>query len=154
MPLSQLILPQIKKTTPKTAKKLESVLYRELKQAAKKQKRKLVLTRLETWATAGVPDLLICDDRGLLHMVELKFSSGNVVRLSPHQVSWLTQHKHSSSWVLVKKQSKKDSKPYIFLYKADSAISLSQNGLKTKPFYTSQYPLDWNVIFNLISPLT
>ena len=87
-------------------------------------------------------------------MVELKFSSGNVVRLSPHQVSWLAKHKHSSSWVLVKKQSKKDSKPYIFLYKAYSAISLSQNGLKTKPFYTSQYPLDWNVIFNLISPLT
>ena len=66
--------------------------------------RRLIFTRIESTALPGVPDLLICDESGKFHMVELKFITANAVSLRPHQVSWLTKHGKSSSWILVKKQ--------------------------------------------------
>jgi Holliday junction resolvase len=60
-------------------------------------------TRIETWATPGVPDVDICDERGLFHKVELKVADGNKVELRPHQVAYLTRHQHASVWILVKK---------------------------------------------------
>ena len=117
---------------PQTSKK-EAGLYQQLKSAIKRSKRNLVLTRIENWAGQGIPDLLICDEKGLFHFIELKFVKANAVNLSPHQVAWLTRHKHSSSWVLIKKQNNPTTTPELYLYKATQAINLKMNGLKTEP---------------------
>ena len=115
--------------------------------------RKLSLTRIENWAGQGIPDLLICDELGLFHFVELKFCKGNAVNLSPHQVAWLTRHKSSSSWILVKKQSKPESAPFLFLYHAKQAIELKSNGLKTEAVFSCEKKFAWDSVFNLIAPI-
>ena len=101
----------------------------------------------------GLPDLMICDESGSFHFVELKFCKANAVNLSPHQVSWLTRHKHSSSWILVKQQSKAGSIPKLFLYHAKQAIDLKSSGLKTSSVYRCENKFDWDVVFNLIAPI-
>ena len=56
----------------------------------------------------GVPDVVLCDERGYFHFVELKATAGNAVDLRPHQVAWLSNHGHGSVWVLVKKLKTKN----------------------------------------------
>lgn len=119
----------------------------------KTSKRKLLFTRIESTAVAGVPDLLIADEQGRFHMVELKFITGNVVNLSPHQVSWLTRQKHTSSWVLIKKQKSETAKSEIFLYKASDAIDLKTAGVVTVPQIHQTQPFVWSEIFERISPV-
>ena len=77
--------------------------------SVKKSSRKISSTRLETWATPGIPDVLLCDEKGKFHFVELKATAGNAVDLRPHQVAWLSNHKNASVWVLVKKSSPQTS---------------------------------------------
>jgi hypothetical protein len=72
-----------------------------MKSALEKSQRKFEHTRLETWAMPGVPDVVLCDEGGHFHFVELKATPSNSVELRPHQVSWLSRHKHASTWVLV-----------------------------------------------------
>jgi hypothetical protein len=142
--MEQLTLPQTKK---------EAALYQQLKAASKRSKRRLILTRIENWASQGIPDLLICDEKGRFHFVELKFCKANAVKLSPHQVAWHVRHKHSSCWTLVKKQNKADSDPFLFLYHAEQVVDLKTNGLKTKPVLQQEKKFVWDDIFNLISPI-
>lgn len=124
-----------------------------MKAASKRSKRRLILTRIENWASQGIPDLLICDEKGKFHFVELKFCKANAVNLSPHQVAWHVRHKHSSCWTLVKKQNKADSDPFLFLYHAEQVIDLKTNGLKTKPVLQQEKKFVWDDVFNLISPI-
>lgn len=101
----------------------------------------------------GVPDVVLLDDKGLFHFVELKSSSGNAVDLSPHQVAWLSNHAHGSTWVLVRK-SKTDKTPErVYLYKGADAVDLKMDGLKTKPIYFAEGVAEWEQILNLISPI-
>jgi hypothetical protein len=95
-----------------------------MKTGIKKTKRNLILTRLETWATPGIPDLIICDENGKFHFIELKYTATKAVQISPHQVAWLSKHKHSSSWIFIK-------------------------GLKKPPFYCEEEPFDWHEILSL-----
>ena len=137
---------------PQTNKK-EAGLYKQLKSAIKRSKRNLVLTRIENWAGQGIPDLLICDEKGLFHFIELKFVKANAVNLSPHQVAWLTRHNHSSSWVLIKKQNNPTTTAELYLYKADQAIDLKTNGLKTEPIGSWKAPFEWEILWDLIYPI-
>ena len=89
--------------TKKKTNTTESNFYKQIRDGAKKLDRKLVLTRLETWLTAGIPDLLVCDEQGGLHLIELKVTKGNTVDLRPHQ-GLPNIHSHASTWVLVKRQ--------------------------------------------------
>ena len=139
------ISPQLRMTT-------EAGLYRQLK-TANKSRRNWVLTRIENWVGQGIPDLLACDEFGGLHFVELKFCKANAVNLSPHQVAWLTRHRKSSSWVLVKQQARADVKASLYLYSASQAISLAEEGLKTPAVGSFEHPFDWNAVFGLISPI-
>jgi hypothetical protein len=43
----------------------------------KKNIKEISFTRLESWASAGVPDLLCCNKNGKFFTVELKVSKGN-----------------------------------------------------------------------------
>lgn len=142
-----LTLPQPKMTT-------EAGFYRQMKSGAKKLKdRKLTLTRIENWAVAGMPDVMICDEKGFFHFVELKFCKANAVGLRPQQIAWLTKNSHSSSFVLIKQQSKAENKAVVSLYNASQAIDLASDGLKTEPVYRKYSPFKWSEIFNLICPI-
>ena len=132
---------------------MESALYQQLRAASKRSKRNLTLTRIENWASQGIPDLLICDEKGKFHFVELKFVKANAVNLSPHQVAWHIRHKHSSCWTIIKKQNKPDSDPVIFLYHAEQAMDLKANGLKTEPKLHQEKKFVWDDVFDLICPI-
>ena len=118
-----------------------------MKTGLQKSNRKLILTRIETWATPGVPDLLVCDEKGNFHFIELKTTSTNSVRLSAHQVAWFTTHSNSSSWIFVY------SKNTIYIYKPRQAIFLFEKGLNFPPFAKFEKPFSWDNIFNLITPI-
>tara|TARA_B110000858_G_C17790397_1_gene469592 strand:- start:1430 stop:1831 length:402 start_codon:yes stop_codon:yes gene_type:complete len=130
----------------------EAGLYKQLK-TANKSRRNWTLTRIENWIGQGIPDLLACDENGGLHFIELKFCKANAVNLSPHQVAWLTRHRQSSSWVLVKRQSKAGAKATLHLYSASQAIALAEDGLKTTSAGDFEHPFDWTAVFQLISPI-
>jgi hypothetical protein len=49
-------------------------------------------TRLETWASAGVPDLLCYNKNGKFFTIELKVTKGKYPILSPHQISFHVRH--------------------------------------------------------------
>ena len=116
---------------------------------AKKLNRKLLFTRLESWATLGVPDLLLADEQGKFGMVELKYTTGNTVGLRPHQVAWLTKHANTSSWILVKQSKKSDDT--LFVFKAFDALALKTGGLKSvNPVYFCKSPFDWEKVFSTI----
>jgi len=108
-----------------------------------------LFTRLESWATLGVPDLLLADEQGKFGMVELKYTTGNTVSLRPHQVSWLTKHSNTSSWILVKQSKKSDDT--LFVFKASDALGLKTGGLKAvNPVYSCKAPFDWQKVFSTI----
>ena len=114
--------------------------------------RSWIPTRIETWAVPGIPDLDICDDRGLFHKVELKVANGNKVELRPHQVAFLTRHQHASVWILVRKGlTARDSE--VFLYHGRQAVDLSMDGLSTRPISHVTADGDWEIVWSTISPL-
>ena len=131
--------------------KTEAGFYLQLKMAAKKH-RQWNLTRIENWAGQGIPDLLICDESGAFHFIELKFCKANAVKLSPHQISWLIRHAESSSWILITRQRKAEENAELSIYKASQALEVAENGLKTKPVQRWKI-FDWPSLFQLISPI-
>ncbi len=147
MELPSSMLPLKKKNPNKSVKNLESHVFQNLKAGLKRSKRTLRLTRVETWVSPGVPDLLVCDEQGLFHFIELKTTTSNAVRLSAHQVAWLTLHSNASSWILV-------GQPHVLhLYHAKDAINLQKHGLKEKSVQSFNKPFSWQIVFNLISPI-
>ena len=153
MELPSSMLPQKKKNQNSSPKNLESQFFQTLKSNLKNLKRQLHLTRVETWVSPGVPDLLICDEKGLFHFLELKVTGSNVVRLSAHQISWLTLHKKSSSWVLIRQQKPRSKISSVYLYHAEDVLSLSKQGLKSNPRLHFEYKVDWVKLFDLICPI-
>jgi hypothetical protein len=59
-------------------------------QVVKKNTPKIQWTRLESWISLGVPDLLGYNDSCGFFMVELKIANGNKIKLSPHQILFHT----------------------------------------------------------------
>ena len=101
----------------------------------------------------GVPDVLLCDEKGLFHFVELKATGSRAVDLRPHQVAWLTNHSHGSAWVLVRKVKTKTLPQRIYLYPASDAMDLKFEGLDVNPIYFEENGCDWDKILGLISPI-
>ena len=102
----------------------------------------------------GVPDVVLCDELGNFHFVELKATAGNAVDLRPHQVAWLTTHGHASVWVMVKKHKTKNQPEQLFLYPGSEAVDLKFEGLKVTPFHHVAGTIDWQEVFSLICPTT
>ena len=75
----------------------ESKFWHEVKQNIKE----ISFTRLETWASAGVPDLLCYNKNGKFFTIELKVSKGKYPILSPHQISFHVRHP-MNTFILVK----------------------------------------------------
>ena len=125
-----------------------------MKTGMEKTGRNLKATRLETWAMPGVPDVVLCDELGNFHFVELKATAGNAVDLRPHQVAWLTNHGHGSVWVMIKKHKTKNQPEQLFLYRGAEAVDLKMEGLKAEPYHHVAGTVDWQKVFDLICPTT
>ena len=76
--------------------KLEKDLWRELKGI----KSKISWTRLENRSLLGTPDLLGYNNSGKFFTVELKLTSVNKIRFSPHQISFHVKH-NLNTFILV-----------------------------------------------------
>ena len=65
-------------------------------QEVKKNITGISFTRLESWASAGVPDLLCYNKNGKFFTIELKVSKGEYPTFSPHQISFHIKHPKNS----------------------------------------------------------
>ena len=70
-------------------------------QLVKKKTPQIQWTRLESWASFGVPDLLGYNDNCGFFLVELKVVEGNKVRFSPHQIAFHVRHP-DNTFILIK----------------------------------------------------
>ena len=100
----------------------------------------------------GIPDVLLCDDAGHFHFIELKATSGNAVDLRPHQVAWLTNHSAASVWILVRKLATKTYPQKFYLYHGNLAMDLKMEGLKVPSLYYAEEDFDCDAVLGLISP--
>ena len=80
-------------------------------------------TRLESWASAGVPDLLCYNKNNKFFTVELKVTSNNFLRISPHQVSFHVRHP-KNTFILIFLERQRAVK----LYEGSSILDLHSKG--------------------------
>jgi hypothetical protein len=112
-------------------------------------------TRLETWATPGIPDLHGIKG-GVSFWLELKVSKLkilNKVDLRPHQIAWQTRYSSvgGSVWNLVSHPSSRSLK----LFRGERAMELGE-GTKTRepltPDWETGVPYDWEgLVFFLLT---
>lgn len=103
--------------------KPESKLWQEVK----KNLPKITWTRLESWASLGVPDLLGYTDSHGFFTVELKVISSKKIKFSPHQISFHVTHPYRS-FILAKTLDPRSIK----LYSGSSVRDLFE-GKQVKP---------------------
>ena len=70
----------------------EAKLYKKLK----KNTPRIIWNRIENLSVLGMPDLLGYNDSGHFFTVELKVTSGNKLKFSPHQIAWHVAHPHNT----------------------------------------------------------
>ena len=100
--------------------KPESKFWKEVK----KNTPKISWTRLESWISLGVPDLLGYHESCGFFMVELKVATGNKIRLSPHQIMFHTIHS-KRNFILIKADAPRSA----ILYES-SAIRELQHSIR------------------------
>ena len=69
---------------------------RKLYQKVKKTFNDFSLIRLENSSLHGTPDLLGYNNSGHFFTIELKVTSGNKIKFSPHQISFHVRHPHNT----------------------------------------------------------
>jgi hypothetical protein len=82
-------------------------------------------TRIENIAALGTPDLLGYNKNNIFFTVELKVTTTNKVRLSPHQISFHVRHPHNS-FIIIKSLASSCVK----LYQGHKVLELVACGLK------------------------
>ena len=70
----------------------EAKLYKKLK----KNSPSIIWNRIENLSLLGMPDVLGYNTFGHFFTVELKVTSGNKIKFSPHQIAWHVQHPKNS----------------------------------------------------------
>ena len=68
--------------------KNETKFWHEIKKATPK----ISWTRIENTSSLGTPDLLGYNSSGTFFTVELKVTTGNKIRFSPHQIAFHVRH--------------------------------------------------------------
>jgi len=101
--------------------KPETKFYKEVK----KNFKDFNLTRIENISVPGVPDLLCYNKNHFFFTVELKVTSSNKIRFSPHQISFHMRHP-LNSFILVKHLASSLS----YLYEGQQIEALAACGLK------------------------
>ena len=69
---------------------------RKLYQKVKNNFKGISLIRLENNSLHGTPDLLGYNNSGHFFTIELKVTSGNKIKFSPHQISFHVRHPHNT----------------------------------------------------------
>ena len=85
--------------------KLESKFYNELKRNSSQ----IIWTRLENSSVLGTPDLLGYNSSGKFFTVELKATSANKIKFSPHQIAFHIRHP-KNTFILVQSLGQSDLK--------------------------------------------
>jgi len=96
-------------------------------QVVKKNTPKIQWTRLESWISLGVPDLLGYHDSCGFFMCELKIARGNKIHLSPHQILFHTTMTRRN-FILVKEASSSS----VILYESSAIRELQSDIRKAK----------------------
>jgi hypothetical protein len=100
-------------------------LWRDLKGI----KSKIIWTRLENRALFGTPDLLGYAPSGSFFTVELKLTSVNKIRFSPHQIAFHMKH-NLNTFILV---ACSPDPQLVRLYPGARILELVDSGLKLEP---------------------
>ena len=122
--------------------KPEQKLYQKLK----KNTPNILWTRLETWASFGVPDLIGYHNSSGFFMVELKIQTGHKIRFSPHQVLFHTT-RNKRNYILVN-QSPNAPRSSIKLYSSKNIQGLILDPREIKPLAVNDWQLIENILIN------
>ena len=121
-----------------------------MKEGLQKTKtRRIESTRLESWATPGVPDVVLCAENGEFCFLELKIAKHKKIDLSPHQCAWLSRHAHANCWIITR-----DSSLDICCYRGADVVDLRMGGVaavEAVAIFSEDY--DWEKFYTLICPL-
>ena len=122
--------------------KPEQKLYQKLK----KNTPNILWTRLETWVSFGVPDLLGYHNSCGFFMVELKIQTANKIRFSPHQILFHTI-RTKRNYILVEQARKRGPKD-LKLYGSKSIEGLLLDPREVKPLAVNDFQLIENILIN------
>ena len=122
--------------------KSESKLYKKFKQNTPK----ILWTRLESWASFGVPDLLGYNDLCGFFMVELKIQTGNKIKFSPHQILFHTTRNHRN-FILVE-QAADGGQRDIKLYSSLEINNLIHDPRTADPLATNDFKKIQKILIN------
>ena len=122
--------------------KSESKLYKKFKQNTPK----ILWTRLESWASFGVPDLLGYNNLCGFFMVELKIQTGNKIKFSPHQILFHTTRNYRN-FILVE-QARKGGQRDIKLYSSLEINNLIHDPRTADPLAVNDFKKIQKILIN------
>ena len=123
-------------------------MWNLLKSGLKTTTRRLELTRLEAWNLPGIPDVLACNEDGCFSFLELKVRHGKKVKLSAHQVAWLSRHGHSHTYIVIR-----DSSLDINVYMGGCSVDLCMgDAAAVEALETFSEPYNWEAFWALTAP--
>ena len=104
---------------------------RKLYQKVKNNFKDISLIRLENNSLHGTPDLLAYNNSGHFFTIELKVTSGNKIKFSPHQISFHVKHPHNT--FIIAEALGPSTKKLIYMYRGSEILKLDACGLKLEP---------------------
>ena len=104
---------------------------RKLYQKVKNNFKDISLIRLENNSLLGTPDLLGYNNSGHFFTIELKVTSGNKIRFSPHQIAFHVRHPHNT--FIIAEALGPRSEKLIYMYKGAQILKLDACGLELEP---------------------
>jgi Holliday junction resolvase len=122
--------------------KPESKLYQKFK----KNTPQILWTRLESWSSFGVPDLLGYNNLCGFFMVELKFTQSNKIKFSPHQILFHTT-RNKRNFILVE-QALRASRSSLKLFSSSEINNLIVGIDKAAPLAVDDYKLITKILIN------
>ena len=122
--------------------KPEQKLYQKLK----KNTPNILWSRLETWVTLGIPDLLGYHNSCGFFMVELKIQTGHKIRFSPHQILFHTL-RTNRNFILVE-LARKRGPLALKLYGSKSIEGLILDPREVKALAVNDWQLIENILIN------
>ena len=122
--------------------KPESKLYQKFK----KNTPQILWTRLESWSSFGVPDLLGYNNLCGFFMVELKFTQSNKIKFSPHQILFHTT-RNERNFILVE-QALRASRSTVKLFASSEINNLIVGIDKAAPLAVDDFKLITKILIN------
>jgi len=104
---------------------------RKLYQKVKKHFTNFSLIRLENNSLHGTPDLLAYNNSGHFFTIELKVTSGNRLKFSPHQIAFHVRHPNNT--FIIAEALGPRSEKLIYMYPGSRILELEACGLKLDP---------------------